>query len=420
MRSAIAFSLLAVLPAISCLPDHDREPRGPDSAGIRNALEGDQDPAPTDTIWSIAPEPTLVLGLLEGPDAHLFSQIRGAVRLSTGNIVVLDGASRELRAFSPDGTHLWTAGGPGEGPGEMRNPTYLERLPGDILQVQDVLSRIRYAADGTLIAHDRLATADLRRFGRYFASECAVPSFVGDQVLACSGGGFEANMAPREEGPWRLEAELAVLPWNLDSIAHLGVFLKEVGWALPFEGLPRLPEQLVVLSGGMGYASPPMSRKGIFAVGGWPRKLAAADGWGDVVQAFDLAADSVLPGATIPVRHARRPPTADELAAAWEAVAARRVGSPEYIREHHPAPDSIPNLEDLVVDDLGMVWVGSYRADASAPRLYHVYDTEGPFLARVTMPAGVEVLEIGADHVLGITRDELDIERIVLLGLTRN
>lgn len=72
------------------------------------------------------------------------------------------------------------------------------------------------------------------------------------------------------------------------------------------------------------------------------------------------------------------------------------------------------------LDDLGMVWVGSYRADASMTRLYHVYDTEGPFLARVTVPAGVEVLEIGADYVLGITRDDLDVERIVLLTLTRS
>ena len=409
-------TLLALLPAISCFQDRDPDPRGPDSAGTRNDIGAGQGLASTDTIWSIDPEPTLVLGRLEGPDAHLFSQIRGAARLSTGTIVVLDGASRQLRAFSPDGTHLWTAGGPGEGPGEMRNPTHLETLPGDTLQVQDGISRIRYAADGTLIAHERLATANLMRFGRYYASECAVPSFVGDQVIACSGG-FDA---PRDEGPWRGETELALLPWNLDSIAHLGVFLKEEAWALPFEGDPRLPERLVVWGGGMGYASPPMSRKGIFAVGGWPRKLAVADGWGDEVQTFDLAADPALPGMTIPIRNVRRPPTADELAAAWEAVSARRVGSPEHVREHLPAPDSIPNVDHLVVDDLGMVWVGSYQADPSATRFYHVYDTEGPFLARVTMPAGVEVLEIGAGHVLGITRDDLDVERIVLLNLDRS
>ena len=40
------------------------------------------------------------------PNPHPFSQIRAATRLSTGTIVVLDGASQRLRAFSPDGAHL--------------------------------------------------------------------------------------------------------------------------------------------------------------------------------------------------------------------------------------------------------------------------------------------------------------------------
>ncbi len=405
---------------MSCLQDSNDDTRSRDSTGVRNGFGVGQGVQSADPIWQVSPDPVLVLGLLEGPDEYLFSQIRGAARLSTGTVVVLDGASRQLRAFAPDGAHLWTAGGPGEGPGEMRNPTHLETLPGDTLQIQDGLSRIRYAADGTLIAHERLATADLREFGRYFASECPVPSFVGDVVIACTGTDFDPAAKPREAGPWRLEDELAVLPWTLDSIDRLGVFLKEAGWAVPFEGVPRLPGRLVVLSGGMGYAPPPMARKGVFAVGGWPRKLVVADGWGDVVHAFDLAADSVHPGVTIPVRHARRPPIEDELAAAWLAVSAWRAGSPEHLREHLPAPDSIPNIDRLVVDDLGMVWVGSYRAAASTPRLYHVYDSEGPFLARATVPAGVEALEIGADHVLGLTRDELDVERVVLLNLARS
>ena len=105
--------------------------------------------------------------------------------------------------------------------------------------------------------------------------------------------------------------------------------------------------------------------------------------------------------------------------AAWEAAAARSFSSPRHLREHLPAPDSIPNVDHLVVDDLGMVWVGSYVADPAAPRLYHVYDPKGRFLARVTMPGGVEVVEIGAGHVLGVNRDEMDVERVVLLTLVR-
>lgn len=410
----IRFKLaLATLAVLACIADDNPDSQVPREIGA---------PASTDTIWQIKPEPALVLGQFEEQMEQQFYQIRGAVRLSTGVVVVLDGGSRELRAFSPDGTHLWTAGGPGDGPGELRNPVHLEKLPGDILQVQDGVARIRYGLDGSVVAHEQLAVADLLEFGQYYAWECPLPSFVGDHVLACSGSGFDAMQFPREAGPWRGEAELALLPWSLDSIAGLGTFLVEEAWALRPEQPLVIPEGIVVTGGsGLELAFPPISRKGIFAMGGWPRKLAVADSWGDFVHAFDLAADGALPGVTIPIRNVRRPPTTDELAAAWEAASDRGMSrnSPAYLREHLPAPDSIPNVDDLLVDDEGMVWVGLYRGDPSAPRLYHVYDAEGRFLARVTMPADVEVLEIGAGHVLGNTRDELDVERVVLLELTR-
>ena len=415
IKCPVPNTIFVIVAALACSADHDT-----DGAGVRNgeAVEGS---APTDTIWRIESEPALVLGQFEEVEEQQFHQIRGAVRLSTGVVVVLDGASRELRAFSPAGTHLWTAGGPGDGPGELRNPGHLEKLPGDILQVQDGVARIRYGPDGSVIADEQLPVAELSRFGQYYAWECPLPSFVGDRVLACAGGGFDARRIPREAGPWRGEAELALLPWSLDSIAALGTFLMEEAWALRPEQPLVLPEGIALVGGGsmLGLAFPPMSRKGLFALGGWPRKLVVADSWRDSVHPFGLAADGALPGVSIPIRNVRRPPTADELAAAWEAASARSRNSPEYLREHLSAPDSIPNVDDLLVDDEGMMWVGSYQADPSAPRLYHVYDSEGPFLARVTMPAGIEVLEIGVGHVLGVTRDALDVERVVLLELNR-
>ena len=272
MRYRTPTTILTTLAALACSSDQDSN-----GTETRKPVETIGELSTADPLWRVAPEPTLVLGELEGPDAYLFSQIRGATRLSTGTVVVLDGASSQLRAFSAVGAHLWTAGGPGEGPGEMRNPTHLETLPGDTLQVQDGLSRIRYAADGTLIAHERLATADLQEFGRYYASECAVPSFVGDHVLACSGG-FDATQPPREEGPWRGETELALLPWSLDSIAHLGVFLKEVGWAMPFEAPPRLPERLVVWGGRDGICLPAHVPEGDLR-GGRMAAEAGGGGW---------------------------------------------------------------------------------------------------------------------------------------------
>ncbi len=212
---------------------------------------------------------------------------------------------------------------------------------------------------------------------------------------------------PQDPGPWRLETGIAILPWDLDSINHLGVFLNEEGWVLFHKGI-----------GSRGYAALPMAGRGVFAVGGWPRKLVVADNREGLLHAFDLA-DPTLPSMVIPIRMVRRPPTEDELSVAQEIVFRTYPhwrGHPEYLEI--PKPDLIPNLGDLLVDQLGRVWVGSYQADPSAARVYHAYDTrDQSFVARTAMPAGIEVLEIGADYVLGITRDALGIERIALLDL---
>lgn len=395
----------------------EREPK----PSLATQSDGGRALASPDTLWRIDPEPVLVLGQVEGPEEHLFLNIRGATRLSTGTIVVLDGASRQLRAFSTTGDHVWTAGGRGDGPGEMRSPSHLERLPGDSLQVQDFVSRIRYAPDGDVIAHSRLPVQSLRNFGPYFVGECPVPSFVGDHVLACTSGS-DVSQIPSASGPWRQEIRLALLPWDLDAFTELGVFLKEEAWALPLIGMSADAVRLLGArrAGNLTYASLPMARKTMFAVGGSPRKLAVADTGGDVLRLFDLTEASAPPPMSLTIRRVRRPPTSDELGRAWEAVARYRWrGQLEYLKEHLPAPDSIPNVDDLVVDDAGMVWVGEYLADSSTARRYHVYGPEGRFVAQVMMPAGVEVLEIGADYLLGRTHDALEVERVVVLNLVR-
>lgn len=48
-----------------------------------------------------------------------------------------------------------------------------------------------------------------------------------------------------------------------------------------------------------------------------------------------------------------------------------------------------------------------------------VFASDGTLLGRVPFPPGIEVLEIGTDYVLGVTEDELGVERVVLHGLVK-
>jgi hypothetical protein len=76
-------------------------------------------------------------GAAEADPEYLFGAVTGAVRLSDGTVVVADRQAFALRMFAPDGTHLRTVGGRGDGPGEFAAIQGLRRLPGDSILVVD-------------------------------------------------------------------------------------------------------------------------------------------------------------------------------------------------------------------------------------------------------------------------------------------
>jgi hypothetical protein len=105
------------------------------ACGGESSSSGDADAQPA--RWTLSTQPTMQIGVVTGESSQQLSQVMGAVRLGDGRIVVLDGDSRELRFYSPEGTHLHSVGGQGQGPGEFRMPTRMSRLAGDTLRVYD-------------------------------------------------------------------------------------------------------------------------------------------------------------------------------------------------------------------------------------------------------------------------------------------
>ena len=50
---------------------------------------------------------------------------------------------------------------------------------------------------------------------------------------------------------------------------------------------------------------------------------------------------------------------------------------------------------------------------------WSVFDPEGRLVGSLDMPDGVEVLEIGENYLLGLYRDEFEVEYVRAYGLTR-
>ncbi len=60
-----------------------------------------------------------------------------------------------------------------------------------------------------------------------------------------------------------------------------------------------------------------------------------------------------------------------------------------------------------------------FRTSSEAPADWSVFDPEGVWLGRVTLPEGLEIFEIGADYILGRWRDEFEVEYIMVYELVK-
>ena len=114
--------------------------------------------------------------------------------------------------------------------------------------------------------------------------------------------------------------------------------------------------------------------------------------------------------------HMFRSPTPEDVAAAIEMwVAADDFNSRRDLRRHLrsvPVADHLPAFDRVMSDASGHLWVEEYRLTwgKPSPLLWTVFDPEGKVLGFVETPAGLRILEIGEDYILGTTRDERHVE----------
>ena len=91
------------------------------------------------SVWSdtatLAPE--LSIGVFEGAEEEMFGEVAAIAVASAGEIFILDQHIQGVRHFGPDGAYRGTLGRQGGGPGELRRPEAMALLPDDRLLVRD-------------------------------------------------------------------------------------------------------------------------------------------------------------------------------------------------------------------------------------------------------------------------------------------
>ncbi len=387
------WTLLFWIGLVSCSAAEDRSPTVTvvDSAGISivTNLELRIDE------WAVDAEPLLELGTLDAGGPQQFFLISAARRLPSGEVAVLDG-SREVRIFTSGGAFVRAFGGEGDGPGEYRGPGRMFLMPGDSLAIWD--TRLR-----------RLTILD---------SQGGVGRVVSPEGI----GRRPQILTVLPDGSTLFEQEILLGHTPPEYTQQYSDYLLYGPTGELLDSLPRQPRVEVGLWGEGPLAGPRLFDEGTQFVadstGYWigttkREELLRYTLQGDLARIVRWPAEDRAVGddaAALSLREALEalPPGADR--EAFSEVHLSR-GIPERYPSHGP----------ILVDQGGSLWVQEFeRPGHEGPSLWRVFETDGTLTARVRVPGGHRVLDIGQDYLLAVGRDEYDVEYVRLFGLTRS
>jgi hypothetical protein len=380
---------------------------GPNDAGF--VVVNNSDPAwASEEVWTVSQEPRVSIGAFDGPEHYQLFDVRAAARQSDGEIVLVDGGTRELRLYDRKGVYLRTLGRRGSGPGEFQEPNQLLIAADDSLLVwDDALARItRFDSAGEFIA---VQSVDRGKIARAVA-----PPFFPWFTKLLPGGQLVVELLEKEgkePRPGISRAQAGALRVSEDIL--------RIDTLLFYEAVEK--EAVDVPWGGRFGVEPPMAKTTLIAVQSTSQRVCFGDQAAPEVHCFG-------PGTTrIAIRwQAESAPIEEYEVNAWREKAIEmyslKITETEARRlvDQVSVPPDRPYFTRLVLDVLGNLWVEQKPVHWAEPEDidFLVFDPEGLLLGTATLPP-IDALEIGEDYVLGVYRDEMAVEYVRMHSLVK-
>ncbi|HET7273813.1 MAG TPA: hypothetical protein VFI91_01450 [Longimicrobiaceae bacterium] len=339
--------------------------------------------------WSIAPDPLLTIGAVDGPPEFVFSRIRAVRLFPDGRVIVADGSSGSLRIYSAGGSYLHEMGGSGDGPGEFRYLSAVHLAGGDTLLVYDsrALRLTTFLSSGELVGSQQLRPGD------------GVPElYVGTYGDGSHSFGWikQSPIAPD-----RLTADsMRIGRFTSDGNAA-GVIARATGMHRLGSPVPLSPHLLVGMIG-----------DSVVITNGMEGRVRIVGPTGEAVRTLQLAgADWTFEEAMRLVEERLEPSEIDRF---------QRVKGTDGV-------NSVPEFSELLIDSENLIWLKLYDPATDSHWLsrrltggeWIVADTGGRQIARVAMPVGFRPMDVRADRIAGVVRDELGVERVRVYALYR-
>jgi hypothetical protein len=348
--------------------------------------------------WRLSEQPVLQIGELDGPEEYQLYRVSGAIRLPDGRIVVANGG-HELRFYEANGSHVRSAGRKGGGPGEFEALGSLRAVgPDSLMAVDWQLQRVSFfdtrgAFLGSFPIPAVEGTGRPRLIGRF-----------GDGTLMVAGG---RSFGADARGGLHVDSSLyvRVTPDGepLDTMGSLPagesfVIREGQGMTVTSRAFGRSPQhdlrgQRFYFGNGESYTVDVYSSQGTLE----HRIRRVHDNLAVTEEDVRRFKEERLENATDPD---------------WRPRTERSLAEMPY-------PATMPAYSRIILDSEGNLWVAPYRRPGDEQPRWDVFDPDGQWLGTVETPPDFRVTEIGADYVLGVYRDELDVEQVQLYTLRK-
>lgn len=373
-----------------------------DSGGIR-IVESSRPLWDAASPWELGSEPDLVIGSEES-GVQLY-RVTDAAKLSNGELLVANAGTGEVLLFSATGELKASLGGEGDGPGEFRRLSDVTPTSGDTILAWESAGRGRasFTPDGALIEDREFHSDALPRFQNDFE-----PSSQGAMFFLVFDQGYESPETPGRSQQWlaRVDSEAS----EIDTLSQ---------W-------PGVLNRAVDIPSGSPMLGPVRSITALFSpttvlfVGGNPERVVVGDGAEPVLSLLDLSGRETM---RLRWNAVRRRASSTDFSIALEERLGSRPAAQRRAREEALSSFSkdrpVPVFAEVILDQVGHVWARGYRLPSDSVAQWQVFEPSGRWLGTLTLPPDLRVLEIGEDYLLGVRRDEFDVETVVEFPLER-
>lgn len=349
---------------------------------------------PPGTPLAIEPVASTSIGVVEGDTLRELHRVRTPFLLPDGNIAVPLGQAGTIRIFSPAGDFIRALGRKGGGPGELEF-LLAAWARGDTIEGLDL---------------------DLRRITRFLPDGSTE-----DVTIVSDQPDFSGTPGPLPDGwaLWGVEAGEAGMR-DVMVARHIARTGEDLGEIARWEGMARYAADR--------YRGPePLSAQAAAAI--HDGRVYVGEGMSPVIRVFDAGGAFERQIAWTP---APAPDPGETFRLVVDTAVARAApeGQSAVRRrlEAAPAPVQVPVFVTFLVDELGFLWIRPYEplrhAMAFGGRVgpggeWLILSPDGEQVGTVVMLSDLEPSQITRDAVVGIARDEMDVESVRVHRLRR-